>query len=42
MKYFALWKKLNPDPTDLEIRRNIAITQPVLWIAKPADVPLLR
>lgn len=40
-KYFALWKKLNPDPTDLEIRRNIAITQPVLWVAKPEDIPLL-
>jgi len=40
-KYFDLWKKLNPDPADLEIRRNIAITQPLLWIANPADVPLL-
>lgn len=41
-KYFDLWKKLNPDPTDLEIRRNMAITQPILWIASPADVPLLE
>jgi hypothetical protein len=41
-KYFELWRKLNPDPTDLEIRRNIAITQPLLWIAKPAEVPLLK
>jgi hypothetical protein len=40
-KYFELWKKLNPDPSDLEIRRNIAVTQPLLWIAKPAEVPLL-
>jgi len=40
-RYFNLWRKLNPDPTDLEIRRNIAITQPLLWIANPADVPLL-
>ena len=30
-KYIELWKKLPTDPTDLEIRRNIAITQPVLW-----------
>jgi hypothetical protein len=40
-KYFSLWKKLPPDPTDLEIRRNMAITQPLLWIANPADTPLL-
>ncbi|HEY2081266.1 MAG TPA: alginate lyase family protein [Verrucomicrobiae bacterium] len=32
-KYFELWKKLNADPTDLEIRRNIAVTQPLLWVA---------
>jgi hypothetical protein len=31
-KYIGLWKKLPPDPADAEIRRNIAITQPVLWI----------
>ena len=30
-KYIELWKKLSTDPTDLEVRRNIAITQPVLW-----------
>jgi hypothetical protein len=41
-KYFDLWKKLNPDPSDLEVRRNIAITQPILWTANPADVPLLK
>jgi hypothetical protein len=41
-KYLELWKRLNPDPADLEIRRNIAVTQPLLWVAKPADVPLLR
>jgi len=41
-KYFDLWKKLEPDPTDLEIRRNVAITQPLLWIADPQDVPLLK
>jgi hypothetical protein len=40
-KYLDLWRKLNADPTDLEIRRNIAITQPLLWIAKPEEIPLL-
>ncbi len=40
-KYFDLWKKLEADPADLEVRRNIAITQPVLWVAEPDQVPLL-
>ncbi|HEV2695636.1 MAG TPA: alginate lyase family protein [Verrucomicrobiae bacterium] len=31
-KYLELWKKLPPDPTDAEVRRNIAITQPILWL----------
>jgi hypothetical protein len=31
-KYIDLWKKLPADPTDAEVRRNIAITQPVLWV----------
>jgi Alginate lyase len=31
-KYLELWKKLPADPTDPEVRRNIAITQPILWI----------
>lgn len=31
-KYLELWQKLKPDPTDDEVLRNIAITQPVLWI----------
>jgi len=39
--YFDLWNRLDPDPTDLEVRRNIAITQPLLWLARPSDVPLL-
>ncbi|WP_081886271.1 chondroitinase-B domain-containing protein [Haloferula sp. BvORR071] len=30
--YLALWKSLKPDPQDAEVRRNIAITQPVLWV----------
>jgi hypothetical protein len=31
-KYLDLWKKLPADPTNEEVRRNIAITQPVLWL----------
>lgn len=27
-----LWKRLSPDPLDAEIHRNIAITQPLLWL----------
>lgn len=30
--YLELWRKLPPDPTDAEVRRNIAITQPLLWL----------
>ena len=30
--YLNLWRKLPPDPTNVEIRRNIAITQPLLWV----------
>jgi hypothetical protein len=32
--YLDLWKQLPPDPTDAEVRRNIAITQPILWVDK--------
>ena len=31
-KYLDLWKKLPADPANEEVRRNIAITQPVLWL----------
>jgi hypothetical protein len=31
-RYLELWRGLPADPTDLEVRRNIAITQPLLWI----------
>lgn len=31
-KYIDLWEKLNPDPVDQEVRRNIAIRQPILWM----------
>ena len=34
-KYAELWQKLSPDPTDAEVRRNIAITQPLLWVQTP-------
>lgn len=30
-KYLDLWKRLPADPADPEVRRNIAITQPLLW-----------
>jgi len=41
-KYFDLWQKLDADPGDLEVRRNLAITQPLLWIARPDEIPLLK
>ena len=31
-KYIALWKTLNPDPTDKEVIRNYPIRQPLLWV----------
>ena len=31
-KYLELWKRLPADPEDPEVQRNIAITQPLLWI----------
>ena len=31
-KYLDLWKRLPADPTNEEVRRNIAITQPMLWL----------
>ncbi|MBN1360848.1 MAG: alginate lyase family protein [Sedimentisphaerales bacterium] len=39
-KYLDLWRTLDPDPTDLEVRRNMAVTQPLLWVPSPGDVPL--
>ena len=30
--YLDLWQKLPPDPADEEVQRNIAITQPILWV----------
>ncbi|HYG21799.1 MAG TPA: alginate lyase family protein [Verrucomicrobiae bacterium] len=31
-KYIKLWTELPPDPEDGEVKRNIAITQPLLWL----------
>jgi len=31
-KYLDLWKKLPPDPANEEVQRNLAITQPLLWL----------
>jgi len=39
--YLALWRKLNPDPTNEEVRRNIAITQPVLWVENSSATPCM-
>jgi beta-glucanase (GH16 family) len=39
-KYLELWQKLPADPTDLEVRRNMAITQPLLWLPAPSLPPL--
>jgi hypothetical protein len=30
--YIALWKTMNPDPTDREIIRNYPVRQPLLWV----------
>lgn len=36
-EYFAVWSKLNPDPTVEEIIRNYPIRQPLLWVAQGAQ-----
>jgi hypothetical protein len=33
-RYAELWKRLPADPADAEVRRNMAITQPLLWLEK--------
>jgi beta-galactosidase len=30
--YLALWRQLPADSTDPEVRRNLAVTQPLLWL----------
>jgi hypothetical protein len=39
-KYLKLWRKLKPDPQSFEIRRNNAITQPLLWLPTPTTKKL--
>jgi hypothetical protein len=34
-RYLDLWQKLPPDPVNEEVRRNMAITQPLLWLGPP-------
>jgi len=31
-EYLKLWTTLSPDPSDDEVRRNVPITQPILWV----------
>jgi hypothetical protein len=31
-KYIETWKKLEPDPTNAEVQRNVPVRQPVLWV----------
>jgi len=38
-EYLDLWKTLDPDPSDPEVRRNMAVTQPLLWVLPSTDVP---
>ena len=34
-QYLDLFAKLPADPTDLEVKRNMAVTQPLLWLRQP-------
>ena len=36
-QYFAVWRKLSPDPTVAEIIRNYPIRQPLLWMDQGAQ-----
>jgi hypothetical protein len=36
-EYLDLWRELPPDPADEEVQRNMAIGQPVLWLATGAS-----
>jgi hypothetical protein len=31
-EYLELWQRLEAEPTNAEVRRNLAMTQPVLWL----------
>ena len=39
--YLNLWKKLDPDPENEEVRRNMAITQPLLWLRDDSNAKRL-
>jgi len=32
--YLARWRQLPADPADAEVRRNMAVTQPLLWVPR--------
>ena len=34
-EYLELWRRLPADSADLEVRRNLAVTQPLLWLRVP-------
>jgi hypothetical protein len=38
-KYLDLWRRLSADPTNSEVRRNIAIMEPVLWAGRNGAMP---
>ena len=33
-EYRELWSRLDADPADAEVRRNMAVTQPLLWLPR--------
>lgn len=37
-RYVALWKRLDADPQNAEIRRNLAVREPLLWLSPPSCV----
>ncbi|MFA5292723.1 MAG: alginate lyase family protein [Phycisphaerae bacterium] len=41
-EYLNLWKTLDTDPANPEVRRNMAATQPLLWFMKMEEVPLFK
>ncbi|MDB6169590.1 MAG: hypothetical protein JWM88_2454 [Verrucomicrobia bacterium] len=34
-EYLELWRRLPAEPADREVRRNMAVTQPLLWLRAP-------
>ncbi|ATC63552.1 hypothetical protein CMV30_06060 [Nibricoccus aquaticus] len=36
-EYLDLWQRLDADPENLEVRRNMAVTQPLLWLRPTAQ-----